>query len=91
MHRLRQGIHRQVVVGHLRHLVPIEPRGVFDRFLQLRTSVAVGHDVQPVAVAPVLGDAPLVGSEENRPGRATEPLHLDQAQFTRVEIGTVRS
>ena len=71
---------------HLRHLVPVEARRVADRLLELRRIVAVGDDVEPKAVATVLGDAALVGREQDRAGRCAKPLHLDQAQLAGSEI-----
>ena len=91
LHRLRHRVHRQVVVRDLRHLVPVEPRRIADRLLQSRRRVAVGDDVEPVAVAAVLGHAPLVGREQDRAGRCAEALHLDEAQLAggEVEAGDV--
>lgn len=58
-------VHRQVVVGHLGDLMPLEAGGLLDRFLQLGLGTAVSDHVEPLAVAAVLGDAPFVRCEED--------------------------
>lgn len=44
-------------MSHLGDLVPFEAGGILDRLLELRPGAAVGDDVEPMAVAPVLGHA----------------------------------
>ena len=48
--------------------------------------VAVGDDVEPVAVTTVLGDAALVRREQDRAARRAEPLDLDEPQLAGGEI-----
>ena len=47
-------------MGDFCDLMPIQPRGVFDGILQCRIRTAVRDDVEPVTVAPVLGNTALV-------------------------------
>src|SRR5262245_25533313 len=86
LHRLRQRVYLQPVVLHLAHLVPWEARRVFDGGLELWRVVAVGHDVEPVAVTAVLGHPPFVGGKKNRSRGCTEAFDLDQAQFAGVQV-----
>src|SRR5260370_42268764 len=62
-HRFFHCIHRKVVVRDLRHFVPVEARGVSNRVLQAGRGATVGHDVKPVAGAPILGDTTLLRCE----------------------------
>ena len=62
-------------------LVPGEARRVFDRVFQIRGRVAVGDDVKPVEVAPVFGDAFLVGRQENGAGRRPDAFDFNQPEF----------
>src|SRR3990172_4805700 len=48
LHRVGHRVHRQVVVGDLRHLVPVESGRVADRLLGPRGLVAIGDDGKPV-------------------------------------------
>lgn len=70
----------------LRECVPGEARGVADRLLQGQLRVTIRDDVQPVAIAPILGHAPLVGHEQDRTAWRGQALDLDQAQFAGVEV-----
>src|SRR4029434_6930070 len=81
LHRLRQRVDLQPVVLHLAHLVPWEARRVLDGGLKLWCVVAVGHDVEPVAVPAVLGNTAFVGGKQDRAGDRTEAFDLDQAQL----------
>src|SRR6266851_2756252 len=76
-HRPGHRVHVQVVVRHLRDLVPVEPSGIEDRLFQPRRVVAVGDNVEPEAVRPILRDATLVGCQQDRAGRCTKTLYLD--------------
>src|SRR5262245_18277294 len=78
LHRLRQRVYLQPVVLHLAHLVPWEARRVLDGCLKLWCVVAVGHDVEPVAVTAVLGHAPFVAGKQNRSRGRTETFDLDE-------------
>jgi hypothetical protein len=59
--------------------------------LQAGDGVAVRDDVEPITVAPILGDTALVGCEQNCASRGSNPLHFDEAQFAggEVEAGNV--
>ena len=59
-----------------------------DRPLQHRRRVAVGEDVEPQAVAPVLGNATLVARQQHRSHRRAEALYFDQLQLVSAEIET---
>ena len=87
-HRTRHGVDAQIVVLHLRHLLPREPSRVRDRCLEDRRSPAVGDDVQPVAVGPVLGDSALVGRQQDRARGGGESLDLDQANVSGHRVET---
>ena len=79
-HRLCHRIHLEPVVLDLADLVPLEPGGVQDGFLEHRLPGAVGHHVEPEAVGPVLGNPVLVGAEEDRSRLRGQPLDLDELQ-----------
>ena len=53
------------VMRDLGHSHPFQAGGVADRFAQSRRRVAVGDDVEPVAVSAVLGDPPFVRTEQH--------------------------
>ena len=80
-HRLLESVNAEPVVGDLDDLVPRETGWVFDRLLKLRGAGAVGHHVEPVAFAAVLGDATLVGRQQNAAGGGGETFYLNQAQL----------
>src|SRR5437879_6541157 len=86
LHRPRYCLYAQVVVRHFRPLVPVEPGGIADWLLEPWGCVAVGDDIEPVAVAPVLGDAAFVGREQDRAARRAESLHLDESQLAGGEV-----
>ena len=59
---------------HLGDLVPREPGWVFNRLLKLWIAGAVGDYVEPVAVAAILGDATLIGRQQNAAVAAARPF-----------------
>ena len=69
-------------------LIPGEPGRVADRPLRHRRRVAVGEDIEPEAVAPVLGNATLVASQQHRFNCRAEALYFDQPQLVSAEIET---
>src|SRR4051794_9993099 len=66
--------------------MPLEPGWILDWFLQARALIAISNDIKPIAVAPILGHPALIGCQQDRPGRGTNTLHLDEAQLARGEI-----
>ena len=78
---LRHRVHVEPVVLDLLDLVPREPGRVFDGFFKARLGVAVRHDVKPVEVAPVFGDALFVRRQEDGACDSTDAFDLDEAQF----------
>src|SRR5205807_3604813 len=86
LHRLRQRVYLQPVVLDLRDLVPWEARRVLDGRLELWCVIAVGHDVEPVAIAAVLGNATFIGGEQDRAGGRTEAFDLDQSQLAGIQV-----
>ena len=64
----------------------IKAGGVADRLAELRRRVAVGDDVEPVAVAAVLGDAALVRREQNAAVAVADALNLDEPQVAGVKV-----
>ncbi len=58
--------------------MPVELGWVADGLLEPRRIVAVGDNIEPVTVPPILGDATLVGREQDRTCRGAEPLDLDK-------------
>ncbi len=70
---MANGVNRYPVTVHLLDLVPRKGGGVADR-LEARLGVAVGDDVEPVAVAAVFGDPLLVRREADGP-RACHASH----------------
>src|SRR5262245_56558341 len=76
----------KAVVRDLGHLGPLQTSGIADRVAQPRRRVAMRDDVEPVAVAAVLGYASLVRREQHAAVRVADTLHLDQSQFTRFRI-----
>jgi len=55
----------EVVVGDLRHLIPLKPGRVSNRLLKVRRSVAPGYHIEPVAVTSIFGHAPLIGRQQH--------------------------
>jgi hypothetical protein len=47
---------------HFLHLMPLEPRWVLYRFLELRFFLAVSDDIKPIAISPVFGPIRGIGS-----------------------------
>src|SRR5207249_6369041 len=86
LHGPRYRVHAQIVVRHFRYFAPVEPGGIADWLLEPWGCVAGGDDVEPVAVTPILGDAALVGREQDRAARRAESLHLDEPQLARGEV-----
>ena len=77
LHRLRQGINRKVVVLDLLNFMPWETGWVFDRVLKLGLRLAICDDVEPVAVAAVLGDAALVGRKQDGSSSFTDSFDFN--------------
>jgi len=73
---------------HFLHLAPVEMSGILNRGEESRVGVAVGHDIEPEAVAAVLGDAVFVGREHDIARVRPDSLHLDEPQLTGVDIKT---
>src|SRR5206468_3069123 len=76
------------VVRHLPDFVPIQSAWIFHRILKAWVRVTGRYDVEPITVAAVLGNASFVGCEQDRSGRRTQALHLDQPQLARRQIQT---
>src|SRR5438876_909947 len=57
-----------------------------DRRLQYSGVSAVGNDIEPVAIAPVLGHPLLIRCQANDPCFGGQPLDLDQPQLTALQI-----
>ncbi len=65
---------------HLLHRPPVIRRRVLDG-PQLRLCVTVGHDVEPVAVAAVLGDAVFVWRQEDRAIVRADDAAIEQVGY----------
>lgn len=85
-HRLGQRIDPTPVVLDLLYLVPWEASRIPHRLLDSRCRIAIRHDLEPVAVPPVFGDASLVRGEEHVARRVADALDLDLVQLARAEV-----
>ena len=66
--------------------MPRKAGWILDRGLKLRCGVAVGHNIEPVAITPILGHSSFVRREEYGPGRVADALDLDEPQLSGVEV-----
>jgi len=66
--------------------MPWESGWIRDGLLKDGRGCTVGDDIQPIAVATVVGDSPLIGSKHDGSGGVADSLDLDEPEFARVEV-----